>query len=90
MVDYREWVEKAKVFLVEAREDLEKEKYWLACFHAQQFAELVLKAILLKLTGSYLFTHSLVELLESIEALGYHVGESTYTAGALEKQLYYG
>ena len=86
MVDYREWLEKAYVFLEEARDDLGRGRYWLACFHAQQFAELALKALLVKLVGSYPFTHSLVELLEAIEALGYRINEELYTAAeALEK-----
>ena len=86
MVDYREWLEKAYVFLEEARDDVERGRYWLACFHAQQFAELALKAVLVRLVGSYPFTHSLVELLEALEALGYSVDEELYTiAEALEK-----
>ena len=86
MVDYREWLEKAQVFLEEARDDVDRGRYWLACFHAQQFAELALKAVLIKLVGSYPFTHSLVELLEALESLGHRVDEELYTiAEALEK-----
>ncbi|AEM38634.1 HEPN domain protein [Pyrolobus fumarii 1A] len=86
MVDFREWLEKAYVFLEEAKDDISRERYWLACFHAQQFAELALKAVLVKLVGSFPFTHSLVELLEAIESLGYRVEEELYsTAEALEK-----
>jgi len=86
LVDYREFLEKALVFLDEARDDVERGRYWLACFHAQQFAELALKGVLLKLVGSYPFTHSLVELLEALEALGHRVDEEVYTvAEALEK-----
>ena len=86
MTDYREWLEKAMGFLEEARDDLARGRYWLACFHAQQYAELALKAVLVRLVGSYPFTHSLVELLEAIEALGYRVSEHLYTvAEALEK-----
>ncbi len=86
MPDYREWLEKALVFLEEARDDVERGRYWLACFHAQQFAELALKALLVRETGTYPFTHSLVELLEALEEIGYHVSEELYTvAEALEK-----
>ncbi|NOZ89557.1 MAG: HEPN domain-containing protein [Crenarchaeota archaeon] len=86
MAEYREWLEKALVFLEEARDDVGRGRYWLACFHAQQFAELALKAVLVRMVGSYPFTHSLVELLEALEALGVEVGEDTYTAAeALEK-----
>ena len=86
MVDYREWIGKALVFLDEARDDVSRGRYWLACFHAQQYAELLLKAVIIKLTGSYPFTHSLVELLEAIEDLDYRVDENLYiVAEALEK-----
>ncbi len=86
MTDWREWFKKAMVFLEEARDDVVRERYWLACFHAQQFAELALKAVLVRLVGSYPFTHSLVELLEALEALGYRVDDQVYTiAEALEK-----
>jgi len=85
-VDYREWLEKAYVFLEEARDDAERGRYWLACFHAQQFAELALKAVLVRLVGTYPFTRSLVELLEALESLGYRASEELYTiAEALEK-----
>ena len=85
-MDYREWLEKAYEFLEEAQDDVKRGRYWLACFHAQHFAELVLKGLLVKLVGSHPFTHSLVELLEALEALGYRVGDEVYTvAEALEK-----
>ena len=86
MVDYREWIEKAKEFLEEAKDDISKGRYWLACFHAQQAAELYLKGTLIRLVGSYPFTHSLVELLGQLETLGHSVPEELYTvAEALEK-----
>ncbi len=85
MTDYREWLDKARGFLEEARDDIKRGRYWLPCFHAQQYAELALKAALAKLVGSYPFTHSLVELLEAIESLGFRVNEQLYTiAEALE------
>lgn len=41
---------------------------------------------MVKLVGSYPFTHSLVELLNALEELGYRVSEELYTvAEALEK-----
>ncbi|MCD6368696.1 MAG: HEPN domain-containing protein [Thermoproteales archaeon] len=43
--------------------------YWLACFEAQQAAELYLKAIHVALTGLHPFTYDLVELSESLKAL---------------------
>ncbi len=38
-----EWVEKARVFLQEAERHLGMGYYWLACFGAQQAAELGLR-----------------------------------------------
>ena len=85
-MDYREWLMKAYEFLDEAKDDYRRGRYWLACFHAQQFAELALKGLLVKLVGSYPFTHSLVELLEALESLGYRINDELYTvAEALEK-----
>ncbi len=86
MVDYREWFVKAEDFFEEARDDLGRDRFWLTCFHMQQAVELYLKGFLVKITGSYPFTHSLVELLEAIESLGYNIPEEIYTcAEALEK-----
>jgi len=50
-----EWVEKAEVFLREARRHLGEGIHWLACFEAHQASELYLKALLVSLTG--LHTH---------------------------------
>ncbi len=86
MVDYREWITKAMEFLEEARDDLVKGRYWLACFHAQQSVELYLKGVLVEKSGSYPFTHSLVELLESLESLGARIPDEIYLmAESLEK-----
>ncbi|OYT38455.1 MAG: DNA-binding protein [Desulfurococcales archaeon ex4484_58] len=86
LVDPSEWFIKAEGFLEEAHDDLERGRYWLVCFHMQQAVELYLKGFLVKTIGSYPFTHSLVELLESIENLDYSVPEEIYTyAEALEK-----
>ncbi len=81
-----EWIRKAREFLEVAREDLDKERYWLACFHSQQAVELYLKGVLVKYSGSYPFTHSIVELLEALEALGVKVDKELYVyADALER-----
>ena len=86
MTEYKEWLIEAQEFLNEARDDIGRGRYWLACFHAQQATELYLKGFLVRLTGSYPFTHSLVELLEAIEGLNYEISEEICTLGeALEK-----
>jgi len=65
----REWVEKADAFLLDAEHHAEHGPYWLACFEAQQAAELYLKALLVSIAGTYPFTHDLAELLEAIGEL---------------------
>ncbi|MEM4029621.1 MAG: HEPN domain-containing protein [Thermofilaceae archaeon] len=67
-----EWVEKADVFLREAKRHIEEGIYWLSCFEAQQAAELYLKALHVAAAGLYLFTHDLSELLESLKALNFN------------------
>ncbi len=86
MVNYREWLVKAEEFLEEAKDDLGRGRFWLACFHAQQAVELFLKGVLISRVGTYPFTHSLVELLETLEGLGLKVPEEMYTlAESLER-----
>ena len=75
----KEWVEKAKVFLEDARRHLNEGHYWLSCFMAQQAAELYLKALLVFMAGVHPFTHDLVELIESLKELGLNVPEELYT-----------
>ena len=64
-----EWFRRAREFLEEAENTFSRGRYWLTCFHAQQAAEFILKAVLLDKTGTYIFTHSLSELLDAISAL---------------------
>ncbi len=85
MVDYREWLVKAKEFLEEARDDVSRGRYWLACFHAQQAVELFLKGVLISKVGTYPL-NSLVEILETLEGLGLKVPDEVYTmAESLER-----
>ena len=74
-----EWVEKAQVLFLGAERHLREGHYWLACFEAQQAAELYLEALLVSLTGTHPFTHDLVELLEAPRSLGLRVPEELYT-----------
>ncbi|MGQ4891350.1 MAG: HEPN domain-containing protein [Candidatus Njordarchaeia archaeon] len=79
------WFEKANDFLDEAKSCFERKKFELTCFHSQQSAEFFLKGILVAKTGSHIFTHSLVELLEALEDIGVEISEDVYTvAEALE------
>lgn len=74
-----EWVEEANVFLKDSSRHLREGVYWLACFDAQQAAELYLKALNAALTGIYPFTHDLVELLDYLKDLGFKVPRKLYT-----------
>ena len=76
-----EWIEKARVFLEEAGRHVEVGHYWLACFEAQQAAELYLKALLVALTGAHPYTHDLVELLRTLEELGIEVPQELKVYG---------
>ena len=60
---------RAEEFLDEAENTFLRKRYWLTCFHSQQSAEFILNAALLNKTSTYLFTHSLAELLDAIVAL---------------------
>ena len=63
-MDVGRWFEKAERFRRAAYSELEAGRYDIACFMAQQAAELALKGCLIRLTGSRPYTHLLSELLE--------------------------
>jgi HEPN domain-containing protein len=66
----REWVEKAEVFMLDAKRHLEDGIYWLSCFNAHQSVEFYLKSLIIALTGVHPYTHDLVELLDALKAIG--------------------
>jgi len=66
----REWVEKAEVFMLDARRHLEDGIYWLSCFNAHQSVEFYLRSLIVALTGVHPYTHDLVELLDALKAIG--------------------
>jgi len=70
---YEKWFRKALSFEEEARDNLAKGRYDLACFSAQQASELRLKGLLIKLTGLKPYTHVLSELAEAIKESGVSV-----------------
>lgn len=57
------WLIKARRFRDYAKEDLVNGRFDTAAFFAQQAVELLLKGVLIKLTGSRPITHSVSELL---------------------------
>jgi len=59
--DWKEWLEYAKSDYEEAISALNRNAFKEVCFHAQQFCENLLKAILIK-KGMFIPIHDLVEL----------------------------
>ncbi|MEQ9715287.1 MAG: HEPN domain-containing protein [Candidatus Asgardarchaeum sp.] len=81
-----DWLRRAKEFLDEAENTFLRKRYWLTCFHSQQAAEFILKAVLLNKTGTYIFTHSLSELLDAISTLNVNIPDDVRVfADALEQ-----
>ncbi len=62
----KELLERARKFLKEAEDDIEKEFYDLAVFHLEQSLQLLFKYILAAKIGYFSKTHSLVLLKEEI------------------------
>ncbi len=62
----RRWVEKAEENLRVAEVNRMNGFFAAACFHAQQAAELALKALIIFKRGYQPFTHSLVELAKEL------------------------
>ncbi len=63
------WVEKAERYRSYARRSFEADEYDLACFLAQQSAEFLLKALLIKEVGARPLTHSLYEMIKRLAQL---------------------
>ncbi len=76
-----EWTAKADVFMREAERHVSEGVYWLACFEAQQAAELYLKALIVGFAGSHPYTNDIVELLETLRGLGFEVSEQLILYG---------
>jgi len=63
------WVEKAERYRNYARRSFEGDEYDLACFLAQQSAEFLLRAMLMKEVGARPLTHSLYEMAKRLAQL---------------------
>lgn len=70
---YRRWLKKANRFEEDALDNLNKRRYDLACFAAQQASELRLKGLLIKITGTRPYTHLLSELVDALKESGIEV-----------------
>jgi len=63
------WVENAERYRNYARRSFEGDEYDLACFLAQQSAEFLLRAMLMKEVGARPLTHSLYEMAKRLAQL---------------------
>jgi len=63
------WVEKAERYRNYAKRSFEADEYDLACFLAQQSAEFLLRAALMKEVGARPLTHSLYEMTKRLVQL---------------------
>jgi len=66
MGSWKEWFDKAKFYIKEAKRYMNEGPYWAACLNSHQAAEFALKGLLVYLSKSYPFTHDLVALLDEI------------------------
>jgi len=77
-MSYKEWIERARFFLKEAKRYLEAKIFWASCFNAHQAVEFYLKGLLYKKTRSYPFTHDLLFLLDELKKYKIDVPEEIY------------
>jgi HEPN domain-containing protein len=83
--DPREWLNRARSNLVQAKAKRRGVYLEDLCFHAQQAAEKAIKALLIKLDVNFPYVHDLAELLTLVEKAGQAVPESVRQAERLNK-----
>jgi HEPN domain-containing protein len=83
--DPREWLNRARSNLVQAKAKRKGVYLEDLCFHAQQAAEKAIKALLIKLDVNFPYVHDLAELLTLVEKAGQGVPESIRQAERLSK-----
>ena len=83
------WINKARRFRDYAREDLANNRFDSASFFAQQSVELLIKGLLIKLTGSRPITHLTSELLQYLmKLLGREAPQNVVRCAELLEQHY--
>ncbi len=83
--EYETLMRRSRMFLEEAREAYQKERYDLAVFLAEQGLQLYLKAQLLRVAGDYPRTHSVRQLLSLLaRALG---GEAVEVVSEFSRRM---
>jgi HEPN domain-containing protein len=83
--DPREWLNRARSNLVQAKAKRKGVYLEDLCFHAQQATEKAIKALLIKLDVDFPYVHDLAELLTLVEKAGQEVPESIRQAEPLSK-----
>jgi HEPN domain-containing protein len=83
--DPREWLNRARSNLVQAKAKRKGVYLEDLCFHAQQATEKAIKALLIKLDVDFPYVHDLAELLTLVEKAGQEVPESIRQAESLSK-----
>ena len=73
--DPREWLNRARSNLAQAKAKRKGVYLEDLCFDAQQAAEKAIKALLIKLDVNFPYVHDLAELLTSVEKVGQEVPE---------------
>ena len=83
--DPREWLNRARSNLAQAKAKRKGVYLEDLCFDAQQAAEKAIKALLIKLDVNFPYVHDLAELLTSVEKVGQEVPELIRQAERLSK-----
>ncbi|MGH7771918.1 MAG: HEPN domain-containing protein [Candidatus Binatia bacterium] len=83
--DPREWLNRARSNLIQARTKRKGVYIEDLCFNAQQAAEKAIKALLIKLDVDFPYVHDLAELLTLVEQTGQAVPESIKRAERLSR-----
>jgi HEPN domain-containing protein len=83
--DPREWLNRARSNLVQAKAKRKGVYLEDLCFHAQQATEKAIKALLIKLDVDFPYVHDLAELLTLVEKAGQEVPASIRQAEPLSK-----
>ena len=83
--DYREWLNRARSNLVQARAVMPGVYFEDLCFEAQQAAEKAIKAVFVYRAESFPYTHNISRLLKQLERDGIRVPKYVYRAVGLSR-----
>jgi len=84
-VEAQRWLAQAELDLAAARDNCPTGHYEWACFCSQQAGEKALKAVVYRLGRTSVVTHSLLQLVTELEALGVTLGDIRAVAKHLDQ-----